>query len=314
MRLPTPQQLILDLPLRGRLQEQIHFHRENIRDIIHGRSKKIAIIAGPCSLHNPASAIEYARRLKALSDQVDKTFFIVMRAYLEKPRTKMGWKGYLYDPYLDGSCDIAKGLYLSRELLLELADIGLPLATEFLDPLTAPYYEDLISWGFIVARTTSSSIHRQLASCLEMPVGLKNSTEGSVETAIHGIKCARQPHTFISSDKEGHLFIKQTDGNSDTHLVLRGSDTGPNYDNESVRQVAAQLKEAGIHSKILVDCSHGNSGKIHEKQLSVFNRVISQLVSDDFNIMGVMLESFLEEGNQSISENVSSIKSSLLFL
>lgn len=311
MLLPTPQMLHSALPLSSKIKEEISSFRKSIGSILVGKEQKVAIVVGPCSLHDPSSALYYAKELKHLSQQIQNTCFVVMRAYLEKPRTKIGWKGYLYDPFLDGSNDIISGLRLSRELLIELASLGIPLATEFLDPLSAPYYEDLISWGFVGARTSSSSIHRQMASAMPMPIGFKNSTEGSIESAIHGIISAKEPHSFISCDKEGRLIARQSDGNPHTHLVLRGATSFPNYQKEHVAHAVEELKKASIQSKILIDCSHGNSGKMHTRQPEVFLNVMQQIEKGNNHIAGVMLESFIEEGNQSLSEDVSSIKASV---
>lgn len=311
MRLPTSQELKKILPLDTEYKNQIISYRKTIQEILTGQDPRIALVVGPCSIHNPESALEYAHLLKELSKQVEKTCFIVMRSYIEKPRTTTGWKGYLYDPFLDGSNNILEGLHLSRKLLLDLASIGIPLATEFLDPMACGYFEDLISWGFIGARTCSSSTHRQLASALEIPVGFKNSTDGNIENAVHGILAARAPHPYITLDTSGHLFAKQSKGNFSTHIVLRGSTFGPNYDAASVQGTMKRLSLDRISTRILIDCSHGNCGKQQERQPEVFYNILEQIVRGNTKIMGMMLESHLESGNQPLSEDTSSIQSSV---
>jgi 3-deoxy-7-phosphoheptulonate synthase len=311
MKLPIPQQLKTELPLHETLDNEIQSYRETIRNIIMGKDDRIAIVVGPCSIHHVDATLEYAYRLKKISDKLSDSLYIVMRAYLEKPRSTTGWKGFLYDPYLDESHNIGAGLRLSRHLLIELTTLRLPLATEFLDPLTSRYFSDLISWGFIGARTCTSSIHRQLASSLKIPFGFKNTVDGNIDHAIHGIQSARSLHSFLAIDDKGEPFCENTQGNFSTHLVLRGSNLGPNYDKESVCKALDKLTKEKIASKILIDCSHGNSNKRPEKQKEVFLDVMRQVEQGNKKIMGVMLESFIDAGNQSLSENSSSIKSSL---
>jgi 3-deoxy-7-phosphoheptulonate synthase len=311
MKIPTPHQLKNEIPLHESLDNEILSHRETIRNIIQGKDDRIAIVVGPCSIHHVDATLEYAYRLKKISEKLSDSFYIVMRAYLEKPRSTTGWKGFLYDPYLDESHNINAGLRLSRKLLLQLTILGLPLATEFLDPLTSRYFSDLISWGFIGARTCTSSIHRQLASSLKIPFGFKNTVDGNIDHAIHSIQSARSLHSFLAIDDKGEPFCENTQGNFSTHLVLRGSNVKPNYDKKSVHDAITKLMKEKINSKILIDCSHGNSNKRPEKQKEVFLDVIGQIEQGNKKIMGVMLESFIDSGNQSLSENSSSIKSSV---
>lgn len=273
--------------------------RESARQVFLRSDFRIPIIVGPCSIHNIESALKYAHLLKNLSDQVSDKFFIVMRVYVEKPRTITGWKGLLYDPYLNGSDDINQGIRLSRQLMLKIAEIGLPIATEFLNPLVAYYYHDLVSWGFIGARTSASQVHRELASLLPIPIGFKNLTDGNVTIPINSIIASRTSHSFLGLDEEGKSSILQSTGNPYSHLVLRGSDSESNYDKESILSSIRQQNNSGLHSPIIIDCSHGNSKKDPNTQKIVFREVINHLRQDVPDILGIMIESNIAHGSQS---------------
>lgn len=308
MNPPTPKDVKRLLSLNEREKGFITESRKIIANILSGKDKRMVIIAGPCSLHDMSSAIEYAQRFKELSKKVEKCCYLVMRAYVEKPRTSTGWKGLLYDPFLDGSNDMCTGVLWSRQIFMELAKNGVPAATEFLDPLSTPYMEDLISWGFIGARTSASQPHRELASLLSMPVGFKNGTEGDIDQAIYGVISARLPHTFLHIDNEGSLKVVQSKGNEETHIVLRGSSFTPNYDPASISLSLQRLRLFGIKSRLLIDCSHGNCQKEFARQKDVFFSVLEQIEKGGLHIMGVMLESHLKSGNQFLSESPSSLK------
>lgn len=304
----TPRELKQRLPLNADAAEFVHHSRQTVRKLLARHDQRLAIITGPCSIHDQTSALEYARRLKALSTEVEKSCFLVMRVYVEKPRTTTGWKGVLYDPNLDGSNDMAKGLLWTRELLLELAALEVPVATEFLDPLAAPYFEDLVSWGFIGARTSASQPHRELASLLTLPVGFKNSMDGNVDQAIHAVIAAQSSHTFFHINEKGKLQITQSHGNENTHIVLRGSLSSPNYDPLFVQETLQKLRYRSLNPALLIDCSHGNCQKDAEKQKDAFYSILEQLEEGTEEIVGVMLESHLEPGNQFLSESPSSLK------
>lgn len=297
----SPKKILNDLPLSSAGREKIASYRKEILDILQGKSSKILLIVGPCSIHDPVSAKEYAERLKSLQNDVKTDFFIVMRTYLEKSRTVHGWKGFVHDPALDGSSQIEKGLFLSRSLLLDLLEIGIPAGCEFLDPLSHLFFSDLISWGSIGARTVQSPVHRELASHLPMPIGFKNRTDGNVEIAIHAMQAAIRPHAFLSCNLDGEMSALQTHGNSLPHLVLRGGDTSENYHPHMIQEAASLLKKAGLNTKIIVDCSHGNSKKNVLFQKNVFASLLEQIRSGNEHICGIMLESNLFEGSQNIS-------------
>ncbi len=301
----TPDEIKKKLPISEKQKRFIASSRQTAQQIVEGSNDSIAIIMGPCSIHDTSLALEYARRIKNLAEQ--SSFFLVMRVYCEKPRTTIGWKGLLYDPYLNGTHDIATGIYLTRELLLKLAEMGVPCATEFLDPIVAPYIEDLITWGFIGARTSSSQPHRQLASSLSIPIGFKNCHAGDIHPAIHGVIAARSSHVFVTVGGDGKICTKKSFGNNASHIVLRGSSEKPNYDKKSVQDALKAVHLHGIQSRILIDCSHGNSQKKYEKQKEVFLSVMEQIAQGNHSIMGVMLESHLLEGNQALNEDVSSL-------
>ena len=306
MRILSPHELHHQFPLP---QDSFAFIQESRRqaiDILHGKSEKIALLVGPCSIHDPKLAIDYAKRLKALSQKTEH-FFLIMRIFLEKPRTHKGWKGILYDPRLNGSNDICQGLQVSRKLLLDLAALKIPCATELLEPLVLPYFEDLITWGMIGARTSASQPHRQLASGLPFPVGFKNGVHGELDVALHGILTARDPHTHLSIDREGRIYAKTTKGNPHTHLVLRGSETQTNYDPTSVINASKVLTMNSLSEGILVDCSHGNSRRDHKLQAEAFTSVMEQIYQGNKAIAGLMLESHLLAGKQSLGTNPASL-------
>jgi len=278
----------------GRLAEA----RQQISDIVHGRDDRLLVVVGPCSIHDPKAALDYAKRLKVVRDQHADDLCIVMRTYFEKPRTTVGWKGLINDPNLDGSFDINHGLRVARGLLSSLAELDLPAGTEFLDPISPQFVADLVSWGAIGARTTESQVHRELASGLSMPVGFKNGTRGTVKIAVEAVKAARNPHHFLSVTKQGLTAIVATKGNLDCHVILRGGAGKPNYQAEDVAETVEMLEGAGLEGRLMVDCSHANSGKDHEKQAGVAIALGQQIAQGSTGVFGVMLESFLVGGRQ----------------
>ena len=300
-RLITPEALKEKLPLSAALAEQIVAQRQAVKDIIQRKADRLLVVIGPCSIHDPAAALDYAKRLKAVSDQVADDYLIVMRVYFEKPRTTTGRKGYIIDPHLDDSCDMSYGLEAARELLLQIASLGLPIATEFLDPIVPQYTADLISWAAIGARTTESQTHREMASGLSMPVGFKNGTDGNVQVAINAIGSASIAHSFLGIDPQGHTSVVTTKGNEHTHLVLRGGDGKPNYDAASVSAAATQLENAGFIPALMVDCSHANADKIAANQLVVWESILEQRANGNSPIIGAMIESFIEADNEKIA-------------
>ncbi|UZE03067.1 3-deoxy-7-phosphoheptulonate synthase [Pseudomonas mediterranea] len=304
LRLPSSLQLKHQLPLSHALSQQVDTHRQAVRAILDGEDARLLVIVGPCSLHDPKSALEYAANLARLAHEVSDSMLLVMRAYVEKPRTTVGWKGLAYDPDLDGSDDMAGGLTLSRELMREMLQLGLPVATELLQPMAASYFDDLLSWVAIGARTTESQIHREMASGLGMPVGFKNGTDGGVGIACDAMRSAAHPHRHFGVDSQGHPAIIQTQGNPDTHLVLRGGHRGPNYDRQSVAQIHNDLNRLKIPARIMVDCSHANSGKDPSRQPEVFNDVLAQRLQGNRALIGMMIESHLFEGCQPISPSM----------
>ncbi len=296
--LPSPVTLRERLPVDAALAGQIASHRQTIRNILNGEDSRLLIITGPCSLHDPKSALEYGHKLAELAHRLNDRAFIVMRAYVEKPRTTVGWKGMLYDPHLDGSHDLATGLTVSRHLLLDLARLGLPLATELLHPMAGDYLGDLLSWAAIGARTTESQIHREMVSGLPMPVGFKNGTDGGIDVACDAMGSASHPHSHMGIDDQGRAALLQTAGNPDTHLVLRGGHDGPNYDAQSVTRTVAALQQRGQNPRLIVDCSHANSGKDPLQQPAVLRDLLAQRGEGQQHIAGVMLESHLNDGRQ----------------
>lgn len=304
----SPKELQKKLPLSSQQGEFVLNSRRQISQVLDGKDSRILLIVGPCSIHDITAAKEYATKLRQLADLVSDSFLIVMRVYFEKPRTKRGWKGFMYDPLLDGSTSIEKGLHWARELLLDLAEMEIPTATEFLDPLTANYINDLISWACIGARTSESPIHRQMASGLFMPVAFKNNTSGNIDAAINGVLSAAEAHTFLSIDEEGHIALKQTKGNSNCHIVLRGGKNKPNFDPAAISQALRLLDHAGLPRCVVIDCSHDNCNKNHEKQIQVFESVINQFIQGNRSIRGILLESNLFAGNQSFAASLSQLK------
>ncbi len=296
--LPSPASLLAELPKTDAQAEFVTQARREIHRLIFTDDKRFLLIVGPCSIHDLAAGREYARRLSALAKAVADRVMIVMRVYFEKPRTTVGWKGLVMDPHLDGSHDIAAGLRLGRTFLRDVLDLGLPTATEFLDPITPQYVADLVCWGAIGARTAESQTHRQMASGLSMPLGFKNGTDGSITTAINAIKAASQPQTFLGINLDGSASAIVTRGNPDCHVVLRGGSAGPNYAPAHIAQTEALLAKAGLPKSILVDCSHDNSAKQPERQPDVMRELLAQVAAGNTSIMGAMIESNLGAGNQ----------------
>ena len=288
---------LYELPISEAAADLVETTRHQIADLVHGRDKRLLVIIGPCSIHDPKAALEYAHRLLPLRKKYEKELLIVMRVYFEKPRTTVGWKGLINDPHLNGTFDINFGLRQARRLLLDLNNLGVPASTEFLDMITPQYYADLISWGAIGARTTESQVHRELASGLSCPVGFKNGTDGNLKIAIDAIGAASHSHHFLSVTKAGHSAIVHTAGNSDCHAILRGGKE-PNYSAEHVKAAAEQLAKAGVTPRLMVDFSHANSRKDYSRQMEVARDVAAQLQNGEQNIMGIMVESHLVEGRQ----------------
>ncbi len=295
----SPRALHEEYPLSEQAAETVYATRHEIQRILHGNDDRLLVVVGPCSVHDPQAALEYAQRLKPLRDELREHLLLVMRVYFEKPRTTVGWKGLINDPDLDGSFEINKGLGIARKLLLDLNEMGIPAGTEFLDLISPQYIADQVSWGAIGARTTESQGHRELASGLSCPIGFKNATNGDVRVAIDAIHAAARPHVFMSVTKEGQSAIFSTTGNVDTHIILRGGQR-PNYDTESVSIAAEQITDAGLTPKIMIDFSHANSGKRPEKQVRICQDVAGQIERGDRRIIGAMIESHLVAGRQNL--------------
>jgi len=295
----TPLQLMQELPVSELTLGVVTKARAGIHDVLRGADDRMFVVVGPCSIHDPAAALEYARRLKPLADELKRELVVVMRVYFEKPRTTVGWKGLINDPHLNESFDINTGLRLARKLLLEINEIGLPCATEFLDLISPQYIADLVAWGAIGARTTESQSHRQLASGLSCPVGFKNGTDGNLRIAIDAIKAAEARHHFISITKAGHVGVFSTSGNEDTHVILRGGKS-PNYDAVNVEAACQELASAGLKPQVMVDFSHANSSKQYERQIEVGRNIAAQVAGGDPRIVGVMVESHLNPGRQDL--------------
>jgi 3-deoxy-7-phosphoheptulonate synthase len=295
-----PAQLHEEFPIGDAAARLIHETRLAIHHQLHGEDDRVLAIVGPCSVHDPQAALEYAAGLEKLVAELREQLVIVMRVYFEKPRTTVGWKGLINDPDLDGSFNINKGLRTARKLLLDLNDLGVPAGTEFLDIVTPQYFTDLISWGAIGARTTESQVHRELASGLSCPVGFKNGTSGDIQIAVDAIRAARHPHHFLSFTMAAHSAIFHTSGNEDTHLILRGGSKQPNFDAASVGSAGEALAGAGLSDRLMIDFSHANSNKQHERQLDVCHDVSSQIAGGEDRIMGVMIESHLKAGRQDV--------------
>jgi 3-deoxy-7-phosphoheptulonate synthase len=297
----APKELIERLPTNENVNKTVINARQTIQNILSKNDKRLLVITGPCSIHDEKSSLDYANKLNQLRKKVEDTFFIIMRVYLEKPRTSIGWKGLINDPYLDGTHDIVEGLKRARSILLKINDMGLPAGTEFVDPITPQYISNLISWVAIGARTTESQTHREMASGLSMPVGFKNSTDGTLAAALNALETARTKQSFLGIDQDGHTSIVNTTGNPWVHIVLRGGPR-PNYDPVSIDDALRQLKERNLPENILVDCSHNNSGRKHRGQSFVWRNVIEQRLDSNKALMGLMLESNLYEGNQRLGD------------
>jgi 3-deoxy-7-phosphoheptulonate synthase len=295
----SPEQLITDVSVSDRAAETVAHARRTIHNILSGEDDRLLVIVGPCSIHDPDAAREYAAKLRQAADAIAEDVFVVMRVYFEKPRTTVGWKGLINDPDLNNTFQINKGLHLARQLLLDLAEMGLPAGTEYLDLISPQYYADLVSWGAIGARTTESQTHRELSSGLSCPVGFKNATDGDIQVAIDAIKSASQPHNFLSVTKQGRSAIFQTTGNEDCHIILRGG-KHPNYDMFSVDDAGSMLTKAGLPARIMIDASHANSRKIPARQVDVASDIATQVARGSRSIFGVMLESNLVEGRQDV--------------
>ncbi len=299
----TPDQLKRDIPMTEKAAAAIVSGRRDIQNILDREDHRIFVVVGPCSIHDVEAAKDYAARLKELADAVNDTLLVVMRVYFEKPRTTVGWKGLINDPYLNDSFKIAEGLHIGRQLLMDIAELGLPAATEALDPISPQYLQDLVSWSAIGARTTESQTHREMASGLTSPVGFKNGTDGGLEVAINALKSVSSPHRFLGINSEGKVATITTTGNRYAHVVLRGGNDKPNYDSVSVSVCEQQLKEAKVNSNIMVDCSHANSNKNHELQPLVMDNVTNQIIEGNQSIVGIMVESNLLAGNQKLLAN-----------
>ncbi|PWI34182.1 3-deoxy-7-phosphoheptulonate synthase [Vibrio albus] len=300
--MPTPAELSTQYPVTDKVADKISHSRKQIESILTGQDKRLLVIVGPCSVHDTEAALDYARRLNVVQNKYKEELFIVMRTYFEKPRTVVGWKGLITDPNLDASYALEAGLAKARSLLLEINKLGLPTATEFLDMITGQYIADLISWGAIGARTTESQIHREMASALSCPVGFKNGTNGNIKIAIDAIRAAKSSHYFYSPDKTGRMTVYRTSGNPYGHIILRGGDNGPNYDQQSVQSACEALSEVNLPQRLIVDFSHANCQKQHKKQLKVADSICEQIRNGSQHIAGVMAESFIVEGNQPMTD------------
>lgn len=304
--LPPPEHLIRFFPIRGTPMERLIVKtRETITNIMTQKDKRLLVIVGPCSIHDPEAALAFAKKLKVVREKYKDNLEIVMRVYFEKPRTTVGWKGLINDPYLDESCQIHEGLRIARQLLIDINRLGVPAASEFLDVISPQYIGDLISWGAIGARTTESQIHRELTSGIVSPIGFKNGTDGNIKIAVDAIKSASQPHHFLSIHKSGQVATVKTKGNQNCHIILRGGKT-PNYDKQSVEDCVKQLSQAGLNPHLMVDCSHGNSSKNHMKQLEVMENIGQQIEEGSDAIFGIMVESHLVGGAQKYTPGVDS--------
>ncbi|MGA2802178.1 MAG: 3-deoxy-7-phosphoheptulonate synthase [Verrucomicrobiota bacterium] len=308
VRLLTPRELKAQLPATDAANATVARSRERIVRILRQEDPRLLVVIGPCSIHDEKGALDYATRLNALRKEFASRMEIVMRVYFEKPRTTIGWKGLINDPHLDGSQDIETGLKIARRLLLEITGMGLPAATEFLDPIVPQYIADLVTWAAIGARTTESQTHREMASGLSMPVGLKNNTDGSLQSAIDAMGTARHPHSFLGINEDGVTSIVRTTGNPHTHIVLRGGRTQTNYDAKSIRKAEEKLKSEKLPPVLMVDCSHANSGKQHAKQETVWRSVIQQHAGGTHSLIGMMVESNINEGNQPIPKNPADLR------
>ena len=308
VRLMTPRALKAELPMTEAANATVVSSREQIIRILKMEDPRFLVVVGPCSIHDPEAALEYASRLAALREALADQIYLVMRVYFEKPRTTIGWKGLVNDPHIDGTYDIETGLKIGRKLLLDISELGLPTATEFLDPIIPQYIADLISWAAIGARTTESQTHREMASGLSMPVGYKNGTDGSLQTALDAMFAARTPHNFLGIDQDGITSIIRTTGNPAGHIVMRGGRLRTNYDAESLREAEARLNGVGLPPIVMVDCSHANSAKQHAKQEEVWTSIIEQRTAGNRGLIGAMIESNIHEGSQPIPKDRAELK------
>ncbi len=304
----TPRSLREKIPVSNKAADVVLSGRNTIQNILDRKDPRIFVITGPCSIHDLNSAMEYAKRFQKIAEEVSETIYLVMRVYFEKPRTTVGWKGFINDPDLDDSFNITKGLNLGRQLLLDLAEMGIPTATEALDPVTPQFIGDLISWTAIGARTAESQTHREMSSGLSTPVGFKNGTDGSLDTCVNAMQSASAPHSFLGIDSEGRTAITHSTGNRYSHVVLRGGRNGPNYDSVNIALTEKALEKAGLPKNIVVDCSHANSNKDPQLQPLVMDNCIHQITEGNKSIVGLMIESHLNEGNQSISSNLDELQ------
>ena len=304
----SPEQLKAEQPVSEAAEATVAAGRAAVRNILDRKDHRLMVVIGPCSVHDVDAAMDYARRLKTVADQVSDTLLIVMRVYFEKPRTTVGWKGLINDPYLNDSFKIQDGLHIGRKVLLDISELGLPTATEALDPISPQYLQDLISWSAIGARTTESQTHREMASGLSSAVGFKNGTDGSLDVAINALQSTANPHRFLGINKEGQVAIIHTAGNKYGHVVLRGGNEKPNYDSVSVAMCEQELQKAGITPNIMIDCSHANSNKNHELQPLVVDNVTHQILDGNKSIIGIMVESNLKAGNQKILDDHSQME------
>ena len=304
----NPNELKKTVPASDKALATVSLGRQTIRNILQRKDPRLLVIVGPCSIHDTKAAIEYAEKLKALADEVSDSLYLVMRVYFEKPRTTVGWKGFINDPHLNDSFNITEGLKLGRKLLIDLAELGLPTSTEALDPVSPQYLQDMISWSAIGARTTESQTHREMASGLSSAVGFKNGTDGGLEVAINALQSVSAPHRFLGINHEGSVSVIHTRGNQHAHIVLRGGGGGTNYDSVNVSICEQQLIKAGIPANIMVDCSHANSSKDHNLQPLVMDNVANQIIDGNNSIIGLMIESNLNAGNQSIPEDRSKLQ------
>ena len=302
-KVPAPYELVNKHPINDEISKLVYGTRNEISQILHDKDDRLFVVVGPCSIHDPKSAIEYAERLAEESKKFNENLLLIMRVYFEKPRTTVGWKGLINDPDINESFNIAKGVEIARKLLIDIANLGLPAGTEFLDPISPQYVTDVISWGAIGARTAESQIHRELASGLSCPIGIKNGTDGGLKAAIDGIQAANHSHVFLGATKEADIAMLKTAGNIDTHIILRGGKT-PNYDKNSVENTLIALREAEVNESIMIDASHGNSQKKFKEQIPVIDSISNQIIEGNKNIKGIMIESHLNEGNQKISDNL----------
>ena len=302
-KVPAPYELVNKYPINDEISKLVYGTRNEISQILHNKDDRLFVVVGPCSIHDTESALEYAEKLALQNKKLNKNILIIMRVYFEKPRTTVGWKGLINDPDINETFNIAKGVELARKLLINIAELGLPAGTEFLDPISPQYVTDIISWGAIGARTAESQIHRELASGLSCPIGIKNGTDGGLKAAIDGIQAANHSHVFLGATKEADIAMLKTAGNNDTHIILRGGKE-PNYDLESVNSTLTALREAEVNESIMIDASHGNSQKKFKQQIPVIESISDQILNGNDNIKGVMIESHLNEGNQKISESL----------